>query len=165
MRCLLLPCLLLACATCPAAVYRCEAEGRTLYTDRPCAAGARPHVLPAIGRLPAGEEADLAAAHDARRAQRRQERERADAAWLKAHAGRKAQAARVEAAIAERRVVKDMTPDQVRRALGSPDEVQRKDGRERWTWSQDGRRSSVVMEECKVVGTPGDGKKRREKPE
>ena len=142
-------CLLLALPA-HAAVYRCEVEGRKLYLDRPCEAGGRPHALPALGVMPAGGEVDLAMEHDARRDRQRAARDQDDAAWLKAHRARKAVESRMNAAISEHRVLKDMSADQVRRALGSPDEVKRNNGVERWTYVEGKKRRTVVLEDGKV---------------
>lgn len=140
-----------------AAVYRCEVDGAAVYTDRPCAADAQPHAMAPIGTVPAAAAADLVADHDRRRARQFDARERADAAWLEAHARRRENEARIDAAVAERRVVKGMSADQVRGALGSPDAVAREDGRERWTYGRGKQRRTVVLEHGKVTRAPAAG--------
>lgn len=132
-------------------VYRCERGGVITYTDRPCADGAVPHELPPIGQVPAGEAADLSGAYDERRAREREQRTRENARWLQEHQARKAQAERFEAAIREGRVLKGMTPDHVRRALGRPDEVERGAGAEIWTYGTGRGRKTLVFRDGQLT--------------
>lgn len=149
-------CALLLAGPVRADVYRCEIDGRKIYRDRPCAAGDQPHALPKLGVMPSAGEADLVADYDARQARQQAIHEKNDAAWLDRHAKRRATESRMNAAAADRRVVKDMSADQVRRALGSPDEVTRKDGVERWTYVEGKKRRTVVLKDGKVAGSgPG----------
>lgn len=145
---------LLAVLPVEAAVYRCEIGGSPVYTDRPCAAGVAPHAMPQISTVPAAGDSDLAKDHDARIERGRKARDKDDAAWLKAHEETKDRAARMRAAIAEKKVLKDMTPDEVRRALGSPDEVERENGREEWVYGSGKARQVVVIEDGRVVKIP-----------
>lgn len=138
-----------------AAVYRCMVDGKPTYTDRPCAAGSAPHALPPISTLPSPGQSDLAQDYDERRERQTEVREQEDKAWLKDHAARKDRDARMNAAIAERRVIKDMSTDQVRRALGSPDEVQREGGREQWVYGTGKQRRTVQFEAGRVVKSTG----------
>jgi hypothetical protein len=142
-----------------AAVFRCTVEGRALYTDLPCRAGEAPHALPRLGVMPAGDQADLATAHDARRQRLRDAREADDAAWLGAHASRQAQERRMEEAIRQKRAAPGMSADQLRRALGRPDRVERdRDGEERWSYRAEGGRAKTVrLRDGKVVGRAGPG--------
>lgn len=150
--------LLLLAGSAQAGVYRCEVEGRKVYLDRPCKAGDQPHELPKIGVMPSVGEADLSGDHDAREARLKAVHEKNDAEWLKQHAKRRSTESQMNAAAADRRVVKDMSADQVRRSLGSPDEVKRKDGVERWTYEDGKKRRTVVLKDGKVTGT-GAGKR------
>ncbi len=130
-----------------AEVYRCQVEGRTVFTDRPCAAGARPHEMPPLGRIPAGESADLVEAYDERRSRARESRSRDNALWLEQYRDEKAQAERFEAAIRDHRTLKGMTPDHVRRALGSPDEIDRRTGTETWFYGLGKKRRALVFDD------------------
>ena len=56
MRIILLLVSLLAVPAADAAVYRCTVDGKTVYTDRPCGAGAQPHGLSALSTVPAAAE-------------------------------------------------------------------------------------------------------------
>ncbi|MGQ0618828.1 MAG: hypothetical protein ACT4QA_02755 [Panacagrimonas sp.] len=143
-----------------ATVYRCDVAGKPVYTDKPCTAGAAPHAMPSIGTMPAVDaDASLGKAYDQREEESRQSREQADAAWLKLHEARKAEDARLNAAIAEGRVVKDMSPDQVRRVLGSPDELERRPGGiEEWSYGSGKARQVVVIEGGRVVRISGKKK-------
>lgn len=138
-----------------AAVYRCEIDGRMVYTDRPCATGAQPHTLPALSTVPSEGTPDLSRQHDERVQRERESRSRDDAAWLESHARRREQDARMEAAIAAGQVIKGMRADQVRRALGSPDEVERSQGSERWTYGAGRDKQAVDLEGGVVVRIGG----------
>lgn len=155
MRLAMMVLLLLPALSAQAEVYRCMVEGRAMYTDRPCAAGAVPHALPDISALPSPGASDLAREHDARRERELETRRQNDAAWLDDHAERKAREVRMAAAIAERKVLKDMSADEVRRALGSPDEVERSGSREQWAYGAGKQRRTVVFEAGKVVKQTG----------
>ena len=151
--CLVCLVLALAASDAVAAVFRCTEGGRVLYTDRACKAGDAPHALPWLGLMPAGPEADLAAEHDRRRERNRESHERDDAAWLEAHAERKAQDRRMEGAIRDKRAAPGMSADQLRRALGSPDTVKRDHrGGERWTYVEGKKKKTVRLKDGKVVG-------------
>lgn len=141
MRLAMMVLLLLPALSAQAEVYRCLVEGRPMYTDRPCAAGAVPHALPDISALPSPGASDLAREHDARRERELETRRQNDAAWLDDHA--------------ERKVLKDMSADEVRRALGSPDEVERSGSREQWAYGAGKQRRTVVFEAGKVVKQTG----------
>jgi hypothetical protein len=160
MRVLLLLALAASSLGAHAAVYRCEVQGRPVYTDKPCAPGAQPHAMAPIGAVPAAPASDLAAAHEARRERQLERRERADEAWLEAHAERRKRDATMGAAAARGKVLKDMSADEVRRALGGPDQVSREDGREEWTYGSGKQRRTVVLEGGKVVRAPASGARR-----
>lgn len=151
-------CLLLSVPPVEAAVYRCEVAGKRVYTDQPCAAGVAPHQMPQISTVPAAADADLSKEHDARIERGRAARDKEDAAWLKEHGEAKEHEARMNAAIAERRALKDMTPDQLRRALGSPDEVERKSGSETWVYGSGKSKQTVLIENGRVVRISGKKK-------
>lgn len=137
------------------AVYRCQVDGRMTYTDRPCATGAQPHVLPELSTVPSEKAPDLSRQHDERLERERESRARDDAAWLESHTRRKEKEARMEAAISARQVIKGMSADQVRRALGSPDEVERFAQGERWTYGSGRQKRTVDLEGGVVVATGG----------
>ncbi len=155
MRSLLLVCTWCAIFTAESAVYRCEIGQRKIYTDRPCVAGAAPHDLPVISVVPSPGEADLAGDHEARRQRQLESKQEGDAKWLKTHRQKKTTDERMSAAARDHKVVKDMNADQVRRALGSPDEVKRKNGVERWTYVDGKQRRTVVLEEGRVSSAGG----------
>lgn len=143
-----------------AAVYRCVVEGRPVYTDQPCGAQAAPYKLPGIHSLPAGEEADLSRDHDERLDRERASHKKEDAAWLKEHESAKAEEERMRAAIAEHKVLKGMSSDQVRRALGGPDEVERGAGTEQWTYGSGKTRKVISFENDRVKTAPAAGKRK-----
>jgi hypothetical protein len=116
---------LLSAAVSATPVYKCEEGGAITYTDRPCSPAATAHELPGLVVTvpPTGPERELAARHDARAAREGSERERADAEWLKRHAEQRDREDKVREAILAKRVIKGMTADEVRRALGDPEQV------------------------------------------
>ncbi len=107
-----------------AAVYRCERDGATVYTDTPCAAGAVPEPEQAPPGIAGSRGLDLQADHEARAERDRSRQDQADAAWLQRHAERRAREARVHAALTEGRVVPGMSAADVRHVWGAPDSVQ-----------------------------------------
>lgn len=158
-RCLAL-CWVLLALPADAAVYRCEVNGRPVYTDQPCGPNAAPHRLPAILSVPAGDAADLARDSDARAERERAAHRNKDAAWLKSHEAAKAENARMDAAIAEHKVLKGMSADQVRRALGRPDEVERGPGTEQWTYGSGKARQIIDFENDRVKVAPAARRRR-----
>lgn len=141
----------LACSA-QAAVYRCEQDGRVVYRDQPCRPGDAPHDLPPLGTLPAvAADAGLAEAYDERLTRERERNAKDHAERLKTHEARKARDARMQAAIRQDQVLKDMTADEVRRAWGGPDEVERAPGRETWIYGSGKARRVVVFESGRVL--------------
>lgn len=147
-------------------VYKCEEGGTITYTDQPCAPGAVAAPLPdlIIAAPPTRSEQDLARAHEARLSRDRAERDRSDAGWLKAHAGRKDRDARVRKAILGHTVIKGMTFDEVRQALGEPDQVQDGDSfgtaKATWVYASGGQRRTVNFKDGAVTSTSSRGKVR-----
>ncbi len=148
-------------------VYKCEEKGVITYTDRPCTPGATAAELPGliVAPPPTRSQQDLARDHDARMARARADRDRDDAAWLKQHGERKDRAARVRKAILEHRVIKSMTFDEVKQALGDPDEVQGGDSfgtaKTTWVYRKDGGRRTVNFKDGEVTSTTARGRRQR----
>lgn len=137
-----------------AAIYRCEQDGRTVYTDTPCAAASEPIAERQPTTIAADGEADLAAAHDERRERERDLRSTADAQWLRLHEDRKAEAARIRQGLVEGRVVAGMSAADVRHVRGAPDSIEPGAGAggERWVYRRDRRREVVEFENGHVKG-------------
>jgi hypothetical protein len=148
-------------------VYKCEEKGAITYTDRPCSDAAQPHELPlaTMVQRPGASELERARSFDARLARERADRDRADGEWLKQHANRRDRAERVRKAILEHRVIKSMTRDEVRQALGEPDQVDSGDSygtaKETWTYQLDGERRTVNFKDGEVTTTSRKGKRTR----
>jgi hypothetical protein len=148
-------------------VYKCQESGTITYTDRPCSPEAEPAVLPGlvVTAPPGAAQRNLAQARDARIARETAERDRADAEWLKQHHNRRDREARVRQAIIEHRVIKSMTADEVKLALGEPDQVDRGESygtdKETWTYLQDGARRTVNFKDGQVTTTSRKGKRAR----
>jgi len=148
-------------------VYKCEEGGQITFTDQPCAPGAQAAELPGliVTTPPTRAEQDLARAHQQRLERARSERDRDDAQWLKEHGNRKDREARVRKAMLEHRVIKGMTFDEVKRALGEPDEVQGGDSygtaKTAWVYAGDGRRRTVNFKDGEVTSTTARGRRQR----
>ena len=148
-------------------VYKCEEKGSVIYTDQPCHPDARQQALPplVVVQPPGRAERERARDHDARLARELAERERGDAEWLKRHGERRDREARVRKAIVEHRVIKSMTRDEVKQALGEPDQVAGGDSygtaKETWTYVLDGERRTVNFKDGEVTTTHRKGKRQR----
>lgn len=157
--------ILLASPAAWAEVYRCEQDGKTVYTDRPCAQGAAPYaaqkpmtVLPAT---PAASATELEKAHDARAARERQNRDAADAEWLRQHQAKKDKAERVRGGMVRGEAVPGMSPVQVRSAMGEPDELSGETGHERWRYREaDGTLVTVQFKNGEVSKVSRQKKKK-----
>jgi hypothetical protein len=140
-------------------VYKCEEKGVITYTDQPCAAGARQQPLPplVVVQPPGRLERERARDRDAQLARDRAERDRSDAEWLKRHHERRDREARVRKAIIEHRVIKSMTRDEVKQALGEPDRVAGGDSygsaKETWTYVDESGRRTVNFKDGEVTTT------------
>lgn len=137
-----------------AEMYRCEQDGRIVFTDHPCAAGAQPHEPSRATVVSPGKGSDLAREYDERLSRQTENRDEADAEWLERHESEKADAARIRKALVENKVVGGMTPAQVRRVLGDPDDVARNvsGGKEteRWTYRDGKARRTVNFKDGRV---------------
>ena len=148
-------------------VYKCEEKGAITYTDRPCSPSARSAALPGliVTQPPGPSQRDLARAWDERINRERSERDRDDGEWLKQHANRKDREQRVRQAILAHKVIKGMTFDEVKRALGEPDQVDRGDSygtaKETWTYAGSGQRRTVNFKDGQVISTAARAKRQR----
>lgn len=148
---ILLP--IMVCLTAQAAVYRCERNGGVVYTDQPCVGGSAPHRLPPVGVMPGTgpDAADVAKQYDERTAGEREARDKDNAAWNQQHEARAQAQEKFDLAIADKRVIKGMSADHVRRARGSPDEVERRPGGESWVYGSGKSRETVDFVDGRVV--------------
>ncbi len=142
----LLP-LLFAAITLPsaAAVYRCDHNGKPVYTDKPCNNGAEQTPLPALTTIaPEPHAAKLSDQYDADVARRHKARDKADAEWLQQRQRSDTQAASIRKALIDGNVVKGMTSDQVQQVLNLPARVEDPGGaHERWIY-QNGRTRRTI---------------------
>lgn len=142
-------------------VYKCEEKGVITYTDRPCSAesGALELRAPIVTVAPTASERALAQAWDRRTAGVATARDRDDAEWLKQHAQRRDREARVEKAIVEHRVIKGMTTQEVRSAMGEPERIAGGDSfgsaKESWTYRDGGSSRTVNFKDGEVISTTG----------
>lgn len=144
-------------AAVPAQVYRCQADGVVVFSDKPCAPGAQPVEVPKATVIPAQKGDDLLAEARKREARERQQadtRRKAEAEWQARYAQDKAEAERVQRGRAQGIVVEGMTPADVRRIHGEPTIVSRNQkgqaDRETWSYLLDDARVTVVFSEGKV---------------
>ncbi|HUP90860.1 MAG TPA: DUF4124 domain-containing protein [Solimonas sp.] len=155
MRSLLSIIALVASMAAHAEVYRCQVEGREVFTDKPCAAGAKPAELAPVSVMQAPPPSDLARQWDERTARERKARDRTDKAWLEKHEASKTREERVRNGRVTGKVVRGMTAADVRSVLGAPDGSTRDDGkkgdREKWTYTLgDGRKQTVTFQDGEV---------------
>jgi hypothetical protein len=156
--------LLLACGAAQAAVYRCTVDGRTVYSDQPCSAGAEPAQLPPLNSAAAGARADLAKQYDTETARENEARRKARAEALDQYADRKAQDEAIRKALMEDRVVKGMTREQVERVLNLPERVENQGGeKETWIYRVEGRKRRTIrfVNGVVVADSTGKGGRRR----
>lgn len=160
--------LALVCSAAQAEVYRCDKDGKTVFTDRPCHAEAQPEALREPNRVTATPgERKLASQYDRRLERERKARDRADRQWVKDRDASDAQAARIRQAIEQHKAVRGMTPDQVQMALGRPESVETSSGKqgdiEQWTYRADSDGRKVVTFRDGVVSTASSSRKKRKK--
>ncbi len=146
-------------------IYRCRSGDVLVYSDKPCARGAKPADLPDAIVVPAGPKLDLLEQADAKREQERRDRDAADAQWNAQHQARKAEAERIREGRIKGVVVEGMTEMQVRHLHGEPavTSSSRRAGKARETWSyvlDDGSRLHVTFEDGRVVSTRSKREKR-----
>jgi hypothetical protein len=138
-------------------VYKCEEGGTVTFTDQPCSPDAAAAILPGliVAEPPTSSQRDLARSWDERNARATAERDRTDAEWLRQHHGRKDREQRVRKAMIEHRVVKGMTFDEVKQALGEPDRVAAGDsyGTGKATWTYDDPNRIVNFKDGQVTTT------------
>lgn len=115
----------LSCTAARAEIYRCVAQGKTVLTDRPCHAQAQPETVrePSVVTATDGEKR-LAREFDRRVERERKARDAADREWARQHEADERDAARMRRAVEQRKVVRGMTPEQVRMLYGVPDRVE-----------------------------------------
>ena len=164
----------LAALAAQADIYRCEQDGRTVYTDHPCA-GER--IDPELAtRAGAGDPAAQASRdrHESaakiettRRWQHEDaaadaQQRKADAEWLANYAKEK----QIEDAFQRREVVAGMTQDQVRLILGTPDRIGKESSDrgqdELWEYPDRGTgRATASFRNGKLLKYRSYGKRRR----
>ena len=147
----------LAAGAAHAEVYRCQKDGVTVFSDKPCARDAetyRPeHPLQVI---PHDAVPETALKPDDKLERARRARDAEYARSNREYEAGKQEAARVRAGLAQGRVTIGMTAAQVRDLMGEPltTRRQKRKGRETevWTFRQDdGSRLAISLHQGKVV--------------
>lgn len=143
-------------ATPPAvgAIYRCQVDGRTLYTDRACTPASAPIPLPPLQDVPgAGVDRAAARRHDERAAAEAEAKRQANAAWLADYEARRQHEEAVHTALVHGDVIRGMTPAEVRRAWGAPTRVTGQPGKaEHWVYVNGRARRTVSFAAGVVSG-------------
>ena len=149
----LLSLLFCVCSVANAAVYRCAEKGAVIYTDHPCSPDTVPAELPALTTIPRAANApDLARQYDDEARREADARAAADRDWLRQHGERETQAREIRKAGIEHRVIKGMSPAQVRQAIGAPTRVENAGGpAERWFYEDGGEHRTVRVKDGLVA--------------
>ena len=140
----------------PAEVYRCEAGGRTQFSDKPCLAGQEPMAvaLPNTMETSAGDQA-LAREYDRETKARRKARAAANAETEKASRARRKTEARILQGQVRNEVVVGMTEDQVGSILGEPSGKRSSESdagsSQTWTFQKEGVAHTVQFKDGKVA--------------
>lgn len=141
-----------------AELFRCQKEGTTVFSDKPCAADAETYDPKPIQVVPATKAPDLAKQYDQRAAKETKDRDQANEAWNKEHQAKKQQEEITRNARIAGKVVAGMTQDQVRDMLGKPQVTSHNENlgvvREGWTYKRpDGSRDIVYFKDGIVTKT------------
>ncbi len=126
-------------------VYRCQVDGRTVYTDRACTPESTPLALPPLQDVPAdGVNHSAVRRFNERAAAQAQAQRQADAAWLADYEVRRQREQAVRTALVHGDVIRGMTPAEVRRAWGAPTRESGKMGKSAtWVYVNGRARRSV----------------------
>lgn len=144
--------------TAQAELFRCQKDGTTVFSDKPCAADAQAYTPKPIQVVPAIKANDLAKQYDQRMAKSTKERDQANEEWNKDHQEKKKQEEVVRDARIARKAVAGMTQRQVRDMLGDPQVSSHNENlgvvREGWTYKHpDGSRDIVYFKDGIVTNT------------
>ena len=163
--------LMLSAGAAHAAIYKCEMDGKTVHTDRPCAAHAEPEQVRAPNSMegPSAAGRKMAKDYDRDAASDKKVRDQANAQWVKQHEAEEGNRERVRKGIVERKAVRGMTEAELRQALGNPAHVGRTDTSkgitERWEYELDNGNTQTVTvsngEVTAVLTKPAKKKKRK----
>jgi hypothetical protein len=156
--------MILFSAEATAGIFRCEIDGKPVFSDKPCVAGAAPLDLPPVNTIQySREDRALAKAHDQRGSDERETREKANSEWHQAYQARKMREAEVRQGQLKGEVVNGMTPAQVRNLMGEPDHasVQTSDSsdKESWTYRDGNSTATVQFRNGQVAGVTKRKKK------
>ncbi len=147
-----------------AELFRCQKDGTTVFSDKPCSADAQAYTPKPIQVVPAVKAHDLAKQYDERTAKAVKERDKANEAWNKEYQAKKQQEETIRNARIDGKAVAGMSQQQVRDMLGDPQVTSHNENmgvvREGWTYKNpDGTRSIVYFKNGVVTGTAYKGQK------
>ena len=141
-----------------AEVFRCQKDGVTVFTDKPCTDNAQTYAprVPLVVVPRAAKAPDLAKQYDQRVQRETQQRDKADAAWSKDYEKRKQHDARLEKARAQGTVGVGMDQHEARSKLGEPTFTSHNENagvtRDAWTYKHpDGSRTIVRFKDGVVT--------------
>lgn len=157
-RQILLPVLVLLPLAAQAELFRCEKDGTTVFSDKPCSDKAEAYKPKPIQVVPATKAADLAKQYDERTAKAAKERDQANEAWNKEHQEKKQTEDRIRDARVKREVVAGMSQQQVLDLMGKPQVTSHNENlgvvREGWTYKKpDGSRDIIYFKDGVVTST------------
>jgi len=146
-----------------AELFRCQKDGTTVFSDKPCAADAQAYTPKPIQVIPSIKTKDLAKQYDERTAKAVKERDKANEAWNKEYQAKKEQEEKIRDARIEGKAVAGMSQQQVRDILGAPQVTSHNENRgvvrEGWTYKNpDGSRSIVYFKDGIVTGSSYKGR-------
>jgi hypothetical protein len=141
-----------------AEVFRCQKDGTTVFSDKPCATDAQAYTPKPIQVMPATKAPDLAKQYDQRTAKETKARDKDNEAWNKDYQAKKQQEETIRDARVARKAVVGMSQQQVRDMLGNPQVTSHNENlgvvREGWTYKNpDGSRDIVYFKDGVVTNT------------
>ena len=141
-----------------AEVFRCQKDGTTVFSDKPCADDAQAYNPKPIQIVPSVKAPDLAKQYDQRVTKEIKVRDQANESWNKEYQEQKKQDETIRDARIDGKVVSGMSQEQVRSMLGKPQVTSHNENlgvvREGWTYKNpDGSRTLVYFKDGLVTGT------------
>ena len=141
-----------------AEVFRCQKDGTTVFTDKPCAEGTQAYNPKPLQVVPSVKVPDLSKQFDQRVDKETKQRDQANEAWNKDHEAQNKQDETIRNARIDGKVVSGMSQEQVQSMLGKPQVSSHNENlgvvREGWTYKNpDGSRTLVYFKDGIVSGT------------
>lgn len=141
-----------------AEMFRCQKDGATVFSDKPCASDAEAYTPKPIQVVPSVKVPDTAKQSEQRAAKDSKARDEENKAWNEEHQARKKQEESIRNARIDNKVIAGMNQQQVRDMLGDPQVTSHNENlgvvREGWTYKNpDGSRTVVYFKNGIVSST------------